>query len=895
MKKTPSANPKKKPLYLPIKLFPLIFVLSLILVYAAVFVTNAFTSGLEDWANGLPIAIRYILATVFVAGFVGAFYVLFILAYLSVKRRKPGGVFVIELVTFLLAFVLSWILKVVVLVNEVGFVHDFNSISQAILSAFYAALGGLQFEGLATECTLGTLFAICCYYGTSIIAAFVFISVIASRAAMSFYSFLLLLFLKTKDKEIFTFTALNDETLNIASSIAESDRDTSRRLIIFSGPALQPFDRHDPHCVEVMAHGYIYWPFPASEKSNILAKLHLTRAKAASISVFAFDSDDDHIPHEEENMDYVLMDIHNRIEAMAKKAQKAIVFGKNMCDLPPESSSLDGTAAALHAQAKNLECFYGDESVPYSQRKISRLSHMQKRGLDVRHVSYYILTKRFVDYQAYQDKIASLEKEYEEVFRLADEITLSKYLLCREADRTGNPDAKKLRKAYEAAWRANMPFSVHVWNEADAIAFEATRYLNGGLTRNVPSRKQTWVCSFGFGTTGQTVAKALYTAASNVDDQGKAAAFLCDVFDPNGISSIAGLFGLEVPMAVVLSDVEDRDDVLRLYEERADAIANGIAAGYPESAPNLVKDIRKEMAFPCFVFHDYGTNDLRATQALGALSKEKGFFDFSQGYPDYIVIAAGDDYANIRIANAFSAYLLRREVPTPVTLFVNVWDEKNNNLVNGFNRGKPLPNGRMPQVVEFGKNVRIIIVGNNADIYDCDNILDAHAAMNYNRVYDSVASASNNEANRAFNHACHEFYLGKKPKEIPLPMEALKASDGVVSWDGLDESIRDRAVSSWNNLSLWKRVSSSSAVGYGPVFRRMIRGWKEEEDQGEFFAKLVLVEHQRWMRTHMMDGWTYAAKRDDALRRHGCLLPLAYIPEDLIVYDLFNVFLGRVR
>ena len=897
-------NPRRKRFYLPVKIVPVILVTVLVAFYVIVFSVNAALPVLRENINQLPEALRWILSFIFVAGFVMTFYAIFMLIYLVVKRRKPGKKFIVEAVTFVVAFALSWLLKAVVLCSEPEFVPQFDDISRVVLSSFYAAIGGLQFEGLAAECTQGGLFAICCYYGTSIIAGLIFISVIASSAAYEFYSFLLLLFLKTKDKEVYVFTALNDETLNIASSIVESDRGINNKLIIFSGPALEPFDRHDSRCAEVMAHGFIYWSLSGQRNLPIIDVLHLRNAKTKSISVFAFDSDDDHIPNEEENMDYVLLEIHNRITWMAYRARRGIKANQTLAKWVEEGRG-DDPALAKAEQALSL---FSDSvgvvlsSGTYAQRKAALLRLHRKERVDVKHVSYYILTKRKIDYQAYQDKISLLEREFEETFRYADVECIKVYLNLLDARKTheANPTdetAKALKaaeRAYRSCWQKAMPFSVHVWNEADAIAQEAVRYLNSGLAQNVPDRKQTWICSLGFGTTGQAIAKSLYATCSNLDDAGRASSFLCDAFDPKAGTYLHNLLEMEVPYSSVQLNPETREAIANSYEQKKKQIIAKIAGLCPDMDADFLMHANDEFAFPCFVLHDYSAdeNGVKGIFAFTPKPKAEGFFDFAQKLPNYFVIAAGDDYENVRLCNALVGYLDRHHLNQKTTVFVNIWDEKNNNLVSGFNRSKPV-DGKMPQVIEVSATLRVIIIGNNADIYNCESILANVGAMNYNRVYDEVASGSDYAENEAFNDAAHKYYHGEKVPVL-LPKKAIDAAKGTIaSWYEIDEETRDKATTSWHNIALWKRVSSISALNFGPVFSRMVKGWKQGEDEGEFYAKLCRVEHQRWMRTHIAEGWTYDAKRDDAKRRHPCLLPIAYIDKGTIAYDLFNIFLGK--
>jgi ryanodine receptor 2 len=50
----------------------------------------------------------------------------------------------------------------------------------------------------------------------------------------------------------------------------------------------------------------------------------------------------------------------------------------------------------------------------------------------------------------------------------------------------------------------------------------------------------------------------------------------------------------------------------------------------------------------------------------------------------------------------------------------------------------------------------------------------------------------------------------------------------------------------------------------------------------EAMAKNV---HEIWAKERIAQGWTYGAKRDDALKHHPCLIAYEDLPEEEKVYD----------
>lgn len=53
----------------------------------------------------------------------------------------------------------------------------------------------------------------------------------------------------------------------------------------------------------------------------------------------------------------------------------------------------------------------------------------------------------------------------------------------------------------------------------------------------------------------------------------------------------------------------------------------------------------------------------------------------------------------------------------------------------------------------------------------------------------------------------------------------------------------------------------------------------------ELCEKLSENTHEVWSETRMKDGWTYGEKRDDANKRHPCLIPYDELPESEKEYD----------
>src|SRR5262249_19758160 len=56
-------------------------------------------------------------------------------------------------------------------------------------------------------------------------------------------------------------------------------------------------------------------------------------------------------------------------------------------------------------------------------------------------------------------------------------------------------------------------------------------------------------------------------------------------------------------------------------------------------------------------------------------------------------------------------------------------------------------------------------------------------------------------------------------------------------------------------------------------------------DLVELTEHLAENTHEVWARQRITDGWTHGPQRDDALRKHPCLVPYAELPESEKEYD----------
>lgn len=57
------------------------------------------------------------------------------------------------------------------------------------------------------------------------------------------------------------------------------------------------------------------------------------------------------------------------------------------------------------------------------------------------------------------------------------------------------------------------------------------------------------------------------------------------------------------------------------------------------------------------------------------------------------------------------------------------------------------------------------------------------------------------------------------------------------------------------------------------------------EDLLELAEKMAENVHDVWAKTRIEQGWTYGSERNDAEKKHPCLVPYDQLPEEEKVYD----------
>ena len=207
-------------------------------------------------------------------------FALTIKLYYVVRKRHADSKFLVEFFFILVAFLLNIGVKIAVeFIADPPLDRSMWTWISKMLYATYSAFGTLGFGGLpyGVASMPGGYILATFYYGSSIYVAFIMVAVISARVSYEFYSYFRLLFSCEHNRNIYVFTALTEESITFAESIkAECEKKGEKEpVIVFGGPDLKAFERKDVLCRRVMADGFLYWSYSSEKKGSIAKILHL--------------------------------------------------------------------------------------------------------------------------------------------------------------------------------------------------------------------------------------------------------------------------------------------------------------------------------------------------------------------------------------------------------------------------------------------------------------------------------------------------------------------------------------------------------------------------------------------------------------------------------------------
>lgn len=192
-------------------------------------------------------------------------------------RRKADKKYVAEIGTVLSVLALSVAGKVLAIIMKVDDNGNFSvelpkdgwQAVAAMYYSLYQAIGGLSFEGLANydyyECWRTITYA-----GTSVLAGLVAISIITFSFSYEIYSTAAWLTTWKRNRKIYVFTAVTEDSVILAHSIADHHAKNGQKyLIIFLRTEGQEgFDGKNPLHIDIMHSGFLFRSYSPGRKNK---------------------------------------------------------------------------------------------------------------------------------------------------------------------------------------------------------------------------------------------------------------------------------------------------------------------------------------------------------------------------------------------------------------------------------------------------------------------------------------------------------------------------------------------------------------------------------------------------------------------------------------------------
>ena len=573
------------------------------------------------------------------------------------------------------------------------------------------------------------------------------------------------------------------------------------------------------------------------------------------------------------------------------------------------------------------------------------------QGRDDLRIEYFILTKRKINYQAYQTVMENAIKED------------SRFAI------------------------------VHLWNEAHEVAKNAVgKMMANGFIKELCDKGKSgvYVWTIGFGGTGEAITNELFVQTPGVSD-GCSRPFAVNVFDKK---------------------MSDAGEIFRADHAGYKFLQDPTWAGLIESA-KAESVAKKGLPAPVFGFHELNAMPQEPSEsgdgvcAMIGTAQEKRKTELytmkpdilgrDGTAPDVIVISTGDDYRNITYANVISQWIVDdkalrlkqkkaeeeakkaeeeriraealaagKEVAEAVAtwedtgeaeqgeadeeeckndlrfILVSIFDEDNNHLLSSYGEKREESSRVITVSDENGAFLKIVIVNNLEDVYSFEGYKrNARAAvlknMTYNQLsgggeklfiplkalsnlkkvdadytaigYDfekvlgSVTEEYREELKTRLAKGCDEKEKIVVERINSLLLESRKIARA--SAEERHEVAKDPTID-FNALTLWKRESNRYVVDAEPFYQAYFRKKAKElvakhKDPSEISAEEMFawkehaaaIEHDRWTRLHLSDGWINA-ERADQRRHHPCILSYRDLQADpelseTIVYDVMNV------
>ncbi len=778
-----------------------------------------------------------------------------LLVYFRLRQKHPESKLMNEIIvmggTILVSFVARFVVAVLYTYQQnPNFDVVLDGMSNGLF-ALFALVGGMTFEGTYAPDELYGLMdlgmnigAQILYYGAVAYAGVSALLILSTAVSYEVYSFFKLMGFMRRFDVVYIFTDVAEESIIMAQDIEQKEKQRKKRrkfAILFMGSELEAFDHKNELHREIMDRGYIYWSY---------AKVG-DKAKEGCLI---------------KKMRYKLRWCQKRNKGDNRNKMVHIFALRN-----------DEKLCA--AENHNSDVIFGD---------ISALLADYCKGLakdDVckipTPVNYYLLTHGDINYEFYNTRCNEIVDSFFEEHNIQDtDVTLSdgsvvskKKMVLRYIQMHILSEAKLTGDDLVNRWQQRFLTS------CDGLGFERYR------ASTKPSQDNVYrTAIFGFGKTGQYALKSIFVSTSNVSKEtGKfvSAQFIADVYDV-GADHRSGEFAYAHPLFLCKVDSDNHTPLANkvLIDWGKTASNDALDYIYAKAGAHSLKldhqQVWEDMAFPII---DYHRVSCLRQDFMNQIDGSLGIFDKQSVRYNSFVVSMGNDEDNLIMANILiddfkHEILLNGKTHGVcdgeiVTIFVHIRDEKNTHRLNWSIDDEQF----------FANCVRVVTFGCREHIWSYNNIVDDENASMYNYMYNVKSRLMEVERGSTGQFTDQEQQI----------MSSL--ANGDCKW--VDIALQDVArKDSWLNINAFTKESNRSAFAFALNYCNV-----DEIANREYCERL---EHLRWNRFHMANGWIYAdyGKTEKVFRRHNkehnCLCPYDMLDEWIQAYDLVNVQVGKI-
>ena len=779
-----------------------------------------------------------------------------LLAYFKLRQKHPERKFMNEIIimggTVAISFIARFIVAILyVQQDQGGFDSVWDGISSGLF-ALYALIGGLTFEGTyAPNDFLGMIDvgAQILYYGAVAYAGVSTLLILSTCVSYEVYSFFKVGAFLRKFDTVYIFPDVTEEALIMAADIEKVEKSRGLRssyAILFMGNELEAFDHKNELHREIMDRGYIYWSYAKvadkERELSLLKKLHYTK-KGCQKRDKGFNHN---------KMVHIFSLLNDANMYAAENHNSNFVF--------------DDIQALLKDYCKGMSKFSKckDEVDPIPTV-----------------VNYYLLTHGDINYEFYNTRISTIideffKQNYIENTQIVDKYGKSiskKQMVMRSLQLHILSEAKLTADDLVTSWQSTF---MKKWDETCHNSYRKS---------TLPGAENVYrTAIFGFGKTGQYALKSIFAATSNVtkvDGRYVSSQFIADVYDIDA-DKRSGEFAYAHPLFLCKTDTVDHMPVCNadLIAWGKDASNDALKYIYDRAKVSPLQMTRDQvwddMAFPIV---DYHRVSCLRQDFMNKIDKSLGIFDKDSVHYNSFVVSMGNDEDNLVMANILiddfkheilltgkSHGALDDEI---ITIFVHIRDEKNIHRLNWSCDDEKF----------FANHFRVVSFGCRENIWSYGNIIDDESASMYNYMYNVKSHAMEVERSG-------QGQLSATEQQI---IDSIARDDGAWYQSAIDDIKRKDM---WLEVSPFARESNRSAYSFAINY-----AFVDELAESEYCER---VEHLRWNRFHMANGWVYAeyGKTEKAFRRHNkqhtCICPYDMLDKWTQAYDLVNVHVGQV-